>query len=158
MFSKGDKISYPMHGAGFIEAIEERDFLAEKKRFYVLRFSDGDIKVHVPVENAEKAGLRNIITTDECHHVIESFKTSDDVEESTNWNRRNRENLEKMKSGNVYEIASVIKSLLKRETQKNLSSSEKKMLGTSMQILVSELALASNKKDEEVRKIITQVL
>ncbi len=158
MFNKGDKISYPMHGAGVIEAIEERDFLEQKKRFYVLRFSDGDIKVHVPVENAEKAGLRNIITTDECHHVIESFKTYDDAEESSNWNRRNRENLEKMKSGNVYEIASVIKSLLKRETQKNLSSSEKKMLGTSMQILVSELALASNKKDEEVRKIITQVL
>lgn len=158
MFNKGDKISYPMHGAGYIEAIEERDFLDEKKRFYVLRFSDGDIKVHVPVENAERAGLRNIITTDECHHVIESFKTLDDVEEPSNWNRRNRENLEKMKSGNVYEIAAVIKSLLKRETQKSLSSSEKKMLGTSMQILVSELALASNTKDEEVRRIITQVL
>ncbi len=147
-----------MHGAGYIEAIEERDFLDEKKRFYVLRFSDGDIKVHVPVENAERAGLRNIITTDECRHVFESFKTFEDVEESTNWNRRNRENLEKMKSGNVYEIAAVIKSLLKRENQKNLSSSEKKMLGTSMQILVSELALASNRKDEEVRKIITQAL
>ena len=158
MFNKGDKISYPLHGAGYIEAIEERDFLEQKKRYYVLRFSDGDIKVHVPVENAEKAGLRNIITTDECRHIIESFKTDDDIEESANWNRRNRENLEKMNSGNVYEIASVIKSLLKRETQKNLSSSEKKMLGTSMQILVSELALASNKKDEEVRRIITQVL
>ena len=158
VFNEGDKISYPMHGAGYIEAIEERDFLDEKKRFYVLRFSDGDIKVHVPVENAERAGLRNIITTDECRHVFESFKTYEDVEESTNWNRRNRENLEKMKSGNVYEIAAVIKSLLKRENQKNLSSSEKKMLGTSMQILVSELALASNRKDEEVRKIITQAL
>lgn len=158
MFKKGDKISYPMHGAGFIEAVEERNFLDEKKRYYVLRFSDGDIKVHVPVDNAERAGLRNIISTDECHDVIESFKTPDEVEESANWNRRNRENLEKMKSGNVFEIAAVIKSLLRRENQKNLSSSEKKMLGTSMQILVSELALASDKKDEEVRKIITQVL
>jgi len=157
MFKEGDKISYPMHGAGFIEAVEERDFLDEKKRYYVLRFSEGDIKVHVPVENAEKAGLRSIISTDECHEVIQSFRCLDDVEESANWNRRNRENLEKMKSGDVFEIASVIKSLLKRETQKNLSSSEKKMLGTSMQILVSELALASNKKDEEVRKIITQL-
>ena len=80
------------------------------------------------------------------------------LKESSNWNRRNRENLEKMKSGNVFEIATVIKSLLKRETKKTLSSSEKKMLGTSMQILVSELALASNKKDEEVKKIITQML
>lgn len=158
MFKKGDKISYPMHGAGFIEAIEDHDFLDVTKRFYVLRFSEGDIKVHVPIENAEKAGLRNIITTDECRDVIESFKKEDDVEETANWNRRNRENLEKMKSGNVFEIAAVIKSLLKREMQKSLSSSEKKMLGTSMQILVSELALASNKKDEEVRKIITQAL
>ena len=158
MFKQGDKISYPMHGAGYIEAVEERTFLNEKKRYYVLRFSEGDIKVHVPVESAEKAGLRCIISPDECHRVMESFKSLDDAEESTNWNRRNRENLEKMKSGDVFEIAAVIKSLLKRETQKNLSSSEKKMLGTSMQILVSELALASDKNDDEVKKAIIQAL
>ena len=158
MFKQGEKISYPMHGAGFIEAVEERMFLDEKKRYYVLKFPDGDIKVHVPVENAEKAGLRKIISQDECHRVMESFKTFDDVEEPANWNRRNRENLEKMKSGNVFEIAAVIKSLLKRETQKSLSSSEKKMLGTSMQILASELALAANINDEEVKRIITKML
>lgn len=158
MFKVGEKISYPMHGAGYIEAIEEKTFLEEKKCYYVLKFSEGDIKVHVPVENAENAGLRQIISSDDYNRVIASFKSIDDVEESSNWNRRNRENLEKMKSGNVFEIASVIKSLLKRESKKNLSSSEKKMLGTSMQILVSELALASDKKDDEVKKIITQML
>jgi CarD family transcriptional regulator len=158
MFKEGDRISYPMHGAGFIEAIEDKSFLDVKKSYYVLKFSDGDIKVNVPVEAAEKAGLRRIISHDEYIKVMESFKDINDAEESTNWNRRNRENLEKMKSGNVYEIATVIKSLLKREIKKNLSSSEKKMLGTSMQILVSELALASNKKDDEVKKIITQML
>ncbi|MDD5016759.1 MAG: CarD family transcriptional regulator [Eubacteriales bacterium] len=158
MFKEGEKISYPMHGAGYIEAIEDKTFLDEKKSYYVLKFSEGDIKVHVPVENAEKAGLRRIISRDEYNRVIESFKNTGDVEESTNWNRRNRENLEKMKSGDVFEIAEVIKSLLKRENRKNLSSSEKKMLGTSMQILVSELALASNKNDDEVKKIITRML
>ena len=158
MFKQGDKISYPMHGAGYIEAVEERMFLNEKRRYYVLKFSEGDIKVHVPVETAEKAGIRCIISPDECHQVMETFKTLDDVEESANWNRRNRENLEKMKSGNVFEIAAVIKSLLKRETQKTLSSSEKKMLGTSMQILASELALATNIKDEEVKRSITNLL
>jgi len=158
MFKEGDKISYPMHGAGYVEAIEEKIFLDEKKTYYVLKFSEGDIKVNVPVENAEKAGLRKIITSDEYTRVINSFNAEEDIEESSNWNRRNRENLEKMKSGDVFEIATVIKSLLKRETHKNLSSSEKKMLGTSMQILVSELALASNKKDEDVKKIITQML
>ena len=155
MFKEGDKISYPMHGAGYIEAIEDKLFLDEKKSFYVLKFSEGDIKVHVPVESAKNSGLRKIISRDEYNRVMESFSNKDDVEESSNWNRRNRENLEKMKSGDVFEIAEVIKSLLKRETKKNLSSSEKKMLGTSMQILVSELALASNKKDDEVKKIIT---
>ncbi len=158
MFKEGDKISYPMHGAGFIEAIQEKSFLDEKRSYYVLKFSEGDIKVNVPVESAEKAGLRRIISRDEYNRVMESFKTSDEAEESSNWNRRNRENLEKMKSGDVFEIAAVIKGLLKREVKKSLSSSEKKMLGTSMQILVSELALASNKKDEEVKKIITQML
>lgn len=158
LFKEGDKISYPMHGAGYIDTIEEKLFLDEKRSYYVLRFSDGDIKVNVPVESAEKAGLRKIITPAEYELVIQSFKDKDDVEESTNWNRRNRENLEKMKSGNVFEIAAVIKSLLKRESKKNLSSSEKKMLGTSMQILVSELALASDKKDEEIKELITQIL
>jgi CarD family transcriptional regulator len=158
MFKQGDRISYPMHGAGFIEAIEDKSFLDEKRSYYVLKFSDGDIKVNVPVECAERAGLRKIISHDEYDKVMESFKDLSDVEEPENWNRRNRENLEKMKSGDVFEIATVIKSLLKREIKKNLSSSEKKMLGTSMQILVSELALASNKKDEEVKRIITQML
>lgn len=158
MFNQGDKISYPMHGAGIVQAIEEKDFLDEKRSYYVLKFSDGDIKVHVPVTNAEKAGLRRIISSDEYDKVIASFKNDSDEEESTNWNRRNRENLEKMKSGNVFEIASVIKSLLKREATKSLSSSEKKMLGTSMQILVSELAEAAGKKDEEVRDIISQIV
>ena len=158
MFKAGDKIAYPMHGAGFIEAVEEKLFLNEQKRYYILRFSEGDIKVHVPVETAQQAGLRGIISSDECGRVMESFKTFEDVEESTNWNRRNRENLEKMKSGNVFEIAAVIKSLLKREEKKSLSSSEKKMLGTSMQILVSELALASNKRDDEVRYSIAHMV
>ena len=158
MFIQGDRISYPMHGAGYIEAVEERLFLDEKRRYYILKFSEGDIKVHVPVETAEKAGLRQIISSDECNRVMESFKSLDDADESTNWNRRNRENLEKMKSGNVFEIAAVIKALLKREALKSLSSSEKKMLGTSMQILVSELALASNTKDEEVKILISNML
>jgi CarD family transcriptional regulator len=158
MFNEGDKISYPMHGAGYIQAIEEKMFLEEMRSYYVLKFSEGDIKVHVPVQSAAKAGLRDIITPQEYEKVIESFKDDSEQEESTNWNRRNRENLEKMKSGNVFEIASVIKSLLKRESTKNLSSSEKKMLGTSMQILVSELALASDKKDDEVKKIIKQIV
>ena len=158
MFKQGDQISYPMHGAGVIECLEERSFLDEIKSYYVLRFSDGGIKVHVPVESAERAGLRSVITDDECRKVLESFKTLDDVEESTNWNRRNRENLEKMKSGNVFEIAAVIKSLLKREVHKNLSSSEKKMLGTSLQILASELALVKGWTDEDIKKNITMML
>lgn len=156
MFNEGDKISYPMHGAGYIQAIEDKLFLEEMRSYYVLKFAEGDIKVHVPVQNAAKAGLRDIISQKEYDKVIESFRDDSAQEESSNWNRRNRENLEKMKSGNVFEIAAVIKSLLKREATKNLSSSEKKMLGTSMQILVSELALASNKKDDEVKKIIKQ--
>lgn len=158
MFNEGDKISYPMHGAGIIAAIEKKNFLDEVRNYYVLRFSEGDIKVHVPVQNAEKAGLRQIISSDECEKVLASFKQDCEEEESSNWNRRNRENLEKMKTGDVFEIASVIKSLLKRESSKNLSSSEKKMLGTSMQILVSELAAASNKRDEEVKKMIVKIV
>jgi CarD family transcriptional regulator len=158
MFQKGDKISYPMHGAGIIEAIEECTVFDATRHYYVLRFSDGDIKVRVPIENAEKSGLRRVITPDECAKVMALFKEPEDMPECTNWNRRNRENLEKMKSGNVFEIAAVIRSLLRRETRKNLSSSEKKMLGTSMQILASELALVKGQKDEDIIKSITAML
>lgn len=158
MFQKGDKISYPMHGAGIIEDIEECTVFDATKRYYVLRFSDGDVKVRIPVENAEKAGLRQVITPDECAKVMALFKEPEDGPECSNWNRRNRENLERMKSGDIFEIAAVIRSLLRRETRKNLSSSEKKMLGTSMQILASELALVRGLKDEEVIKSITAML
>jgi CarD family transcriptional regulator len=158
MFQKGDKISYPMHGAGVIDSVEECTVLDETKRYYVLKFSEGDIKVHVPVESAERSGLRQVISADDCRRVLESFKALDEAPECTNWNRRNRENLERMKTGNVFEIAAVIRSLLRRETRKNLSSSEKKMLGTSMQILASELALVKGLSDEDVIKSITAML
>jgi CarD family transcriptional regulator len=102
MFQKGDKISYPMHGAGVIEAVEECTVLEETKRYYVLRFSDGDIKVHVPVERAEKSGLRRVISADECRKVLESFTALDEAPECANWNRRNRENQERMKKGKVF--------------------------------------------------------
>jgi len=158
MFQKGEKISYPMHGAGIIEDIEECTVFDTTKRYYVMRFSDGDVIVRVPVENAEKAGLRRVITPDECAKVMELFKQPEESPECANWNRRNRENLEKMKSGDIFEIAAVIRSLLRRETHKNLSSSEKKLLGTSMQILASELALVKGQKDEEIIKSITAML
>lgn len=158
MFQKGDKISYPMHGAGIIEDIEECTVFDTTKCYYVLRFSDKDVKIWIPVENAEKVGLRRVITPDECAKVMELLKQPEDTLECTNWNRRNRENLEKMKSGDIFEIAAVIRSLLRRETRKNLSSSEKKMLGTSMQILASELALVKGQKDEDIIKSITAML
>lgn len=158
MFKKGDKISYPMHGAGIIEDIEECTVLDTTRRYYVLRFCDGDVKVRVPVENAEKAGLRQVITPDECAKVLALLKEPEDVPECSNWNRRNRENLEKMKSGDIYELAAVIRSLLRRETRRNLSSSEKKMLGTSLQILASELALVRGQKDEDIIRSITAMV
>lgn len=143
MFNIGDRVVYPMHGAGTIEGVEEREILGKTHRYYVLRLPIGDMKVMIPVDNTEGIGLRDVIGSEEVDKVMVVLK-QECTAMSTNWNRRYRSNLEKIKSGDVYEVADVVRNLAAREKEKGLSTGERKMLDSAKEILISELILAKN--------------
>ena len=152
MFNIGDKIVYPMHGAGTIDSIEEKDILGEKQSYYILEMP-GEVKVMIPTATAEEHGIRSVINKEEAQKVM-SVLEQDETEMEKNWNKRYRENMDKMKSGNIYEIADVVRNLSFKQKEKGLSTGEKKMLNNAKQILVSELVLAEHATQEEVEQLV----
>lgn len=156
MFKVGDKVVYPMHGAGIIEAIEEREFLGEKRQYYVMRMPIGDMKVMIPTETSEEVGLRRVISREEVARVLEILREHKS-KMSSNWNRRYRANLEKIRSGDPFEVAEVVRNLILRDREKKLSSGEKKMLESARQILISELVLAQNIGEEEAQSLVDRL-
>ena len=150
MFNVGDKIVYPMHGAGTIDAIEEKNILGENQSYYVIKMP-GEVKVMVPTDRAEQIGVRNVIGKEEAEKVI-SILGEDETEMSQHWNKRYRDNMEKMKSGSIYEVAGVVRNLSFKQKEKGLSTGEKKMLNNAKQILVSELVLAEHANKDEVEE------
>lgn len=157
MFQVGDKVVYPMHGAGIIEAIEEREVLGEKRQYYVMHLPVGNMKVLVPLNNVQNLGLREVIAQNEVQNVLQVLK-DENVAATLAWNRRYRANLEKIRSGNILDVAEVVRNLSKRDKEKGLSTGEKKMYENAYQILLSELVLAEDTKEEEIRKRLEKVL
>ena len=152
MFNVGDKIVYPMHGAGVIDAIEEKDILGEKQAYYILKMP-GEVKVMVPTAKAEEIGVRSIIDKSSAEKVFRVLE-SDETEMSMNWNKRYRDNMDKMKSGDIYKVADVVRNLSFKQKEKGLSTGEKKMLTNEEQILVSELALAEHSSQDVVEGLV----
>jgi len=152
MFNVGDKIVYPMHGAGTIDSIEEKDILGEKQAYYIIKMP-GEVKVMVPTAKAEEIGVRNIIDKEKAGKVLEILEENE-TEMSNNWNKRYRDNMEKMKSGDIYEVADVVRNLAFKQKEKGLSTGEKKMLNNAKQILVSELVLAEHSSQEDVERLV----
>lgn len=141
MFQIGDRVVYPMHGAGVIEAVEEREILGERKRYYIMRLPIGDMQVMIPVDGVEGVGLRQVISSEEMEQVLDVLR-AERSKMSTNWNRRYRANTEKLKTGDIFEVAEVVRNLTLRDREKGLSTGERKMLDNARQILISELVLA----------------
>ena len=152
MFNVGDKIVYPMHGAGTIDAIEEKDILGEKQNYYIIKMP-GEVKVMVPISKASDIGVRSVIDKSEAGQVLEVLEANE-TEMSNNWNKRYKENMEKMKSGSIYEVADVVRNLSYKQKEKGLSTGEKKMLNNAKQILVSELVLAEHASENEVENLV----
>ena len=152
MFNVGDKIVYPMHGAGVIDSIEEKNILGEKQSYYILKMP-GEVKVMVPTAKAEEIGVRNIIDKSSADKVIGVLEQDETVMDK-NWNKRYRDNMDKMKSGDIYEIADVVRNLSFKQKEKGLSTGEKKMLNNAKQILVSELVLAEHATQDEVEELV----
>ncbi len=149
MFNIGDRVVYPMHGAGVIEAIEEKEILGSRKKYYVMKLPLGEMKVLIPTDSISLVGLREVIEENEVSRVFVVLK-SEKPELSTNWNRRYRNHLEKIKSGNIYEVAEVVRNLMLRDREKSLSTGESKMLDTARQILISELILVQGLEHSEI--------
>ncbi|MDA8229398.1 MAG: CarD family transcriptional regulator [Desulfitobacterium hafniense] len=157
MFQIGDKVVYPMHGAGVIEAIEEREVLGEKKKYYVMHMPVGNMKVFVPLNNIDGLGLRQVIPHTQVPNVIDVLRTRTGPS-TLAWNRRYRANMDKIKSGNIFEVAEVVRSLAQRDREKGLSTGEKKMFENAYQILVSELVLAEEVGEDNVRELVEKSL
>ena len=153
MFIIGDKIVYPMHGAGVIEQIEEKQILGEIRKYYILKVPCGDMKIMIPIDCSDEIGVRAVITLAEVNEVIEVLR-ADTSEMSNNWNRRYRENMEKLKTGDIYNVAEVVRNLMRTDKEKKLSTGEKKMLSNAKQILISEIILVQDIDHEAAEGII----
>lgn len=139
MYSIGDRVVYPMYGAGVIENIEDRDIDGKTITYYVLKIPVNNLKIMVSIEKAEKCGLRTIVSADDVMHIVED---ADIIEMSDNWNQRYQDNMEKLKTGDLFKVMQVFKTLFVRERSKSLSNIEKKLMGTARQIILSEIILS----------------
>lgn len=153
MYHIGDSVVYPMHGAGVIVSIEEHEVLGDKKKYYIMEMPIGDMRVMIPMDNLEQIGIRDVISTQTADQVLCALKDYEEVE-TANWNKRYRENMVRIKSGDVFEVSHVVKSLMQRDHEKGLSTGERKMLNSAKQILVSELVMAKKLLQSEVEQLL----
>lgn len=157
MYAIGDKIAYPMHGAGIIEKIEEKEILGEMRQYYVLSVSGNDMKVMIPVDTSEDIGVRSIIEATDIQKILDVLG-AETTQMPSNWNRRYRENMEKLKTGDVLQVAEVVRNLIRTERDKKLSAGEKKMLTNARQILQSEIILAGSMDETSAQQLIDEAV
>lgn len=148
MFSVGDKIVHPMHGAGVIQKIEEKKILGEVRAYYVLKLPCNDMDVMLPVDSEESVGIRDIVDKSVIDRVIQLLKSPSTAMDD-NWNRRCRSNMELLRTGDILRVAEVVRNLTRVDRVKKLSAGEKKMLSTARQILISEIILVCDLTKEE---------
>ena len=149
MFQVGDCIAHPMHGGGVIDSIEELRINGVTMRYYMFKQPGGNMTVRIPVDHCDKVGVRPIIDARQADEVLEQMANIK-VDVTQNWNRRYRENMMRIKSGDLLEVARVIKCLMARDSEKGLSTGDRKMLRSAKQILISELVLSKSASYEEV--------
>ncbi len=153
MYKIGDKIVYPMHGAGIVEKIETKTILDKKREYYILDVPGNDMKIMIPVDQTETIGIRDVIDKKKVNGIVDMLKAPS-TEMPQNWNRRYRANMEKLKTGEISEVTEVVRNLTRTEREKHLSTGEKKLLSNARHILVSELILAADISSEDAEKIL----
>lgn len=155
-FQVGDTVVYPHHGAAIIEGIEQRSFKGEMVDYLILQVNQGDLLVRVPAANAQKVGVRDVVDDEGLRRVFSVLRERD-VEEAGNWSRRFKANQERLASGDVNQVAEVVRDLWRRDQDRGLSAGEKRMLAKARQILVGELALAKGVDDAKTDALLTQM-
>jgi CarD family transcriptional regulator len=156
-FAVGDYVVYPHHGAGQVVKKEDKEILGERREYLTIKILHNDMTVMVPCQNAGKAGLRRVIDEETVKKVLAVL--ADDVSEMPkNWNRRFKHNRDKIKTGDIHELAEVVRNLAVREQDKGLSTGEKQMYTRAKKILASEMMYALEKTEEEAEAYLDEVL
>jgi len=156
-FELGDHVVYPHHGAGKVLKKEEMEMLGERREYLTIKILHNDMTVRVPTENAALAGLRRVIDEETVKKVLDVLR--DEVSEMPkNWNRRFKHNRDKIKTGDIYELAEVVRNLSLRESEKGLSTGEKQMFTRTKKILASELMYALDKDEDEAERYLDELL
>ena len=158
MFCVGDKVAHPMHGAGIIDKIVTETVAGARQDYYVFRMPVGGLTLKIPTAAGETSGLRGVWEHNRIRKLLQDLSGLEVERFTGSWNQRYRENMEKLKSGDLYEVARVIKSLLYRENERGLSTGERKMLHSARQILISEIVLSKSVSYESVEEELNTAL
>ena len=154
LYTKGDAVVYPMHGAGIIEDLEEKNIDGINRNYYVLRIPLGDLKIMFAADATEGTKIRKVLASRDIAQIMSNAIKLPVTPSVENWNQRYRENLEKIKTGCLSDAASVFRNLHLREKSRGLSSAEKKMLTTVKKIMLSEIMLSYNVEKEKAEEIL----
>ena len=157
MYRTGDKVLYPMHGAGVIRQIERCEILGEVKDYYLLHVPCGDMEVMIPVDACDDIGVRPVVTREQVDEAI-AVLDRESTELSGNWSKRYRANTEKLKTGDINLVAEVVRDLTRHDRVSGLSAGEKKMLSNARKILQSEVMLALDITDDEALAMIEDAI
>ena len=157
MYEIGDKVVYPHHGAGKIVKIEQKEVLGQQRDYLTIKILHNDMTVMVPVENADRAGLRRVVDRDVVEQVLEVLR-ADPTKMPKNWSRRYKHNRDKLKTGDIFEVAEVVRNLAIRHADKGLSTGEKQMFSKAKKILASELMYAREYSEDEANEFLERVL
>ena len=157
VFQVGDKVVHPMHGAGVVESIVQKKVDGVVRDYYILKLPNRSMVVMIPTDSSEEIGVRPIVDGAQADRVLAAIPNIQ-VEMTANWNHRYRENMERMKSGDLFEVAWVIKGLTARDHARGLSTGERKMLHSAKQILISEIVMCQSSSYEDVEACIDHAL
>ena len=157
MFQKGDKVVYPIHGAGVIDGLEQKSIDGHEQFYYILSIPIGNLKISVSVRNAESMGVREVMQKELLEKTLTGVKDIP-VSMSENWNQRYKDNMAKIKTGSLIEVCEVFRNLRLREKDRSLSSAEKKVLSTAKQIILSEIILSHSIEKLEAEEFLEQTL
>ena len=157
MYKVGDKVVCPTHGAGVIDRIEKINVMGDIKDYFVICLFNADMEIKIPVSE-NPTGIRNTVSCDYAKDIIESFVDLSIEDISTNWSKRYRENIDRIKSGDITEISKVLKCLMLRSKENNLSAGERKMLQSTKNIVISELAMVLELDAESIENALMESL
>ncbi|MGI6204821.1 MAG: CarD family transcriptional regulator [Anaerovoracaceae bacterium] len=159
MYNIGDKVVYPMHGAGVIEGIESKEILGQEREYYILHVPGDNMKIMIPVDTADSIGVRRVIDRKDIKKVFDTL-SDESTAMPSNWNRRNRGNTDKLKTGDIFEVAEVVRNLMRLEAEKHLSAGEKKLMTNARHILLTEMVLAAEAESEpeKIEEMIDQAV